>query len=122
MAPKELNAEVVKLLNGHVNEILKMPDVVARMTTLALVPVGGADTVSARSEMSVAAITQVSTPAGAAYEVPHSSIMTGIAKGRSSQSAGAPHCHCCIRKSPSASSAANGECHTPRRHTMPCVR
>ena len=48
MAPKGLNAEVVKLLNGHVNEILKMPDVVARMTTLALVPVGGEPAALAR--------------------------------------------------------------------------
>jgi tripartite-type tricarboxylate transporter receptor subunit TctC len=35
-------ADVVKALNGHFNEIIKMPDVMARMTTLALVPVGGA--------------------------------------------------------------------------------
>lgn len=42
MGPKGLPADIVKTLNGHFNEILKMPDVVARMTTLALVPVGGA--------------------------------------------------------------------------------
>ena len=41
MAPKGTPAEIVKTLNGHFNEILKMPDVVQRMTQLALVPVGG---------------------------------------------------------------------------------
>jgi tripartite-type tricarboxylate transporter receptor subunit TctC len=32
----------VRTLNGHFNEILKMPDVLARMNTLALIPAGGA--------------------------------------------------------------------------------
>jgi len=41
LAPKGLPAPVVTALNGHLNEILKMPDVQARMTTLALVPLGG---------------------------------------------------------------------------------
>jgi tripartite-type tricarboxylate transporter receptor subunit TctC len=41
MAPKGLSPDIVKTLNGHFNEILKMPDVITRMTTLALVPVGG---------------------------------------------------------------------------------
>ena len=41
MGPKGLPTEVVRTINSHVNEILKMPDVVARMTTLALVPAGG---------------------------------------------------------------------------------
>ncbi len=41
MGPKGLPADVVRTINSHVNEILKMPDVVARMTTLALVPAGG---------------------------------------------------------------------------------
>lgn len=41
MGPKGLNPAVVKTINAHVNEILKMPDVQQRMTTLALVPVGG---------------------------------------------------------------------------------
>ncbi len=41
MGPKGLPAEVVRTINSHVNEILKMPDVLARMTTLALVPAGG---------------------------------------------------------------------------------
>jgi tripartite-type tricarboxylate transporter receptor subunit TctC len=42
MGPKGMPADVVKALNGHFNEIIKMPDVMSRMTTLALVPVGGA--------------------------------------------------------------------------------
>ena len=41
VGPKGLPADIVATLNGHFNEILKMPDVVARMTTLALVPAGG---------------------------------------------------------------------------------
>ena len=41
VGPKGMSADIVKVLNGHMNEILKMPDVAARMTTLALVPVGG---------------------------------------------------------------------------------
>jgi tripartite-type tricarboxylate transporter receptor subunit TctC len=41
VGPKGMPAEVVATLNGHFNEILKMPDVVTRMTQLALVPTGG---------------------------------------------------------------------------------
>jgi tripartite-type tricarboxylate transporter receptor subunit TctC len=41
MAPKGVSPAIVAVINGHVNEILKMPDVQQRMTTLALVPVGG---------------------------------------------------------------------------------
>ncbi len=41
VGPKGMSPDVVRVLNGHMNEILKMPDVLARMTTLALVPVGG---------------------------------------------------------------------------------
>ena len=41
LGPKGMPADVVKTLNGHLNEILKMPDVVSRMTALALLPVGG---------------------------------------------------------------------------------
>ena len=48
MGPKGLPADVVKTLNTHVNEILKMPDVLARMTTLALVPAGGEPAALAR--------------------------------------------------------------------------
>ncbi|MBL8376836.1 MAG: tripartite tricarboxylate transporter substrate binding protein [Burkholderiales bacterium] len=48
MGPKGLPADVVRTINGHVNEILKMPDVLARMTTLALVPAGGVPDALAR--------------------------------------------------------------------------
>ncbi len=48
MGPKGLSADVVKVINGHMNEILKMPDVLARMTTLALLPVGGEPAALAR--------------------------------------------------------------------------
>lgn len=41
MGPKGMPADVVKALNGHLNEILKMPDVLARMKTIAVLPVGG---------------------------------------------------------------------------------
>jgi tripartite-type tricarboxylate transporter receptor subunit TctC len=41
LAPKNLSPEIVRMLNGHVNEILKQPDVVARMATIAVTPVGG---------------------------------------------------------------------------------
>ncbi|MGO4332279.1 Bug family tripartite tricarboxylate transporter substrate binding protein [Cupriavidus sp. 2TAF22] len=41
LAPKGLPPELVKTLNAHVNDILKMPDVVARMATIAVTPVGG---------------------------------------------------------------------------------
>ena len=42
MAPKGTPAAVVKLLNSHLNDILKMPDVVEKMATFGAVPVGGA--------------------------------------------------------------------------------
>ena len=41
LSPKGLPVDVVKALNGHFNEILKMADVQGRMTALALLPVGG---------------------------------------------------------------------------------
>lgn len=41
MGPKGMPADLVQLLNRHVNEILKMPDVIARMDGVALTPVGG---------------------------------------------------------------------------------
>ncbi len=41
MGPKGMPADVVRTLNGHFNEIIKMPDVAARMTALALIPAGG---------------------------------------------------------------------------------
>jgi tripartite-type tricarboxylate transporter receptor subunit TctC len=39
--PRNLPPEIVKTLNGHFNEILKMPDVAARMAVLGATPVGG---------------------------------------------------------------------------------
>ncbi|MCY1261918.1 hypothetical protein D9M68_106750 [compost metagenome] len=39
--PKGMPPSVVKILNENLNEILKMPDVVARMSTLGAVPIGG---------------------------------------------------------------------------------
>lgn len=41
LGPKGMPADLVKLLNNHCNEILRMPDVVARMTALSASPVGG---------------------------------------------------------------------------------
>ncbi len=41
VGPKGMPVDLVKLLNGHFNEIMKMPDVQARLTSLAVVPVGG---------------------------------------------------------------------------------
>ncbi|CAA2104051.1 hypothetical protein VVAX_02571 [Variovorax paradoxus] len=39
--PRNLPAETVKTLNGHFNEILRMPDIGARMAVLGTTPVGG---------------------------------------------------------------------------------
>ena len=52
VGPKGMSADVVRVLNGHMNEILKMPDVVTRMTNLALVPVGGEPAAVARAVVS----------------------------------------------------------------------
>ena len=41
MGPKGMSPELVKLLNTHVAEILKMPDVVSRMASIATTPTGG---------------------------------------------------------------------------------
>ena len=41
MGPKSMPADVVKTLNTAMNEILKMPDVAAKMTGLATIVVGG---------------------------------------------------------------------------------
>jgi tripartite-type tricarboxylate transporter receptor subunit TctC len=41
MGPKGLPPEIVKTLNAHMNEILKMPDVVAKMKVFGAVPAGG---------------------------------------------------------------------------------
>jgi tripartite-type tricarboxylate transporter receptor subunit TctC len=39
--PKGLPPEIVKTLNGHMNEILKMPEVVSKMAVLGALPLGG---------------------------------------------------------------------------------
>jgi tripartite-type tricarboxylate transporter receptor subunit TctC len=41
MAPKGLSPEIQKTLNTHMNEILKMPDVVAKMKVFGALPAGG---------------------------------------------------------------------------------
>ena len=41
VGPKGMSPDIVKTLNTHFNEIIKMPDVVTRMTALALIPAGG---------------------------------------------------------------------------------
>ncbi|MEM5431466.1 tripartite tricarboxylate transporter substrate binding protein [Cupriavidus oxalaticus] len=41
LGPKNMPADVVRTLNSHINEILKMPDVVSRMATIAVTPAGG---------------------------------------------------------------------------------
>ena len=41
MAPKGTPAAVIALLNGHLNEILKMPDVVEKMAVFGARPAGG---------------------------------------------------------------------------------
>ncbi len=47
--PKNMPADVVKTLNGHINEILKMPDVVSKMAVLGALPLGGAPDVLAKT-------------------------------------------------------------------------
>lgn len=41
LGPKGMPSETVRLLNTHCNEILKMPDIIAKMTTSAIAPAGG---------------------------------------------------------------------------------
>lgn len=41
LGPKGMPPELVRTLNGHINEILKMPDVVSRMATIAVTPASG---------------------------------------------------------------------------------
>lgn len=48
-APKGTPKEVVRLLNEHLNEILKMPDVVKKMATFGALPAGGAPEVLGRT-------------------------------------------------------------------------
>ncbi|GAA4328204.1 tripartite tricarboxylate transporter substrate binding protein [Variovorax defluvii] len=48
-APKGTPADLVRLLNGHLNEILKSPEVVAKLATFGALPVGGAPEVLAKT-------------------------------------------------------------------------
>jgi tripartite-type tricarboxylate transporter receptor subunit TctC len=41
LGPKGLPADIAQKLNSHFNEILKMPDVVAKMNALGIEPIGG---------------------------------------------------------------------------------
>ena len=45
MAPKGTPADVVKLLNEQLNEIVRLPDIAEKMATFGAVPVGGAPAV-----------------------------------------------------------------------------
>ncbi len=46
--PRGMPPELVRTLNAHLNEIMKLPDVQARMQTMTLVPAGGAPEALAR--------------------------------------------------------------------------
>jgi tripartite-type tricarboxylate transporter receptor subunit TctC len=48
LGPKGMPADIVKTLNAHFNEILKMPDVMARMNSLGIEPIGGDGAVLAK--------------------------------------------------------------------------
>ncbi|WP_077000409.1 tripartite tricarboxylate transporter substrate binding protein [Variovorax sp. KK3] len=48
-APKGTPADVVRLLNSHLNEIVKSPEVVAKLATFGALPVGGAPEVLAKT-------------------------------------------------------------------------
>jgi tripartite-type tricarboxylate transporter receptor subunit TctC len=48
LGPKGLPPEITARLNGLMNEILKMPDVVQKMNALGIEPVGGEPAVLAR--------------------------------------------------------------------------
>ena len=50
--PKGMPPEIVKTLNGHFNEILKMPDVISRMATFGSLPLGGAPETLAKTNAS----------------------------------------------------------------------
>ncbi|MDB5963674.1 MAG: tripartite tricarboxylate transporter substrate binding protein [Polaromonas sp.] len=51
-APKGTPADVVKLLNGHLNEIVRMPEVVEKLATFGALPVGGSPDVLAKTNAS----------------------------------------------------------------------
>ena len=48
LGPKGMPADVVRSLNSHLNEVLKMPDVMARMAALGIEPIGGEPAVLSR--------------------------------------------------------------------------
>lgn len=48
-APKGTPADVVRMLNGHINDILKLPEVVERLASFGALPVGGAPEVLAKT-------------------------------------------------------------------------
>ena len=48
LGPKGMAPEIVRTLNTHMNEVLKMPDIMARMATLGIEPIGGEPAVLAR--------------------------------------------------------------------------
>lgn len=48
LGPKGMPVELVQALNRHFNEVLKMPDVQARMAALGIEPIGGAPSVLAQ--------------------------------------------------------------------------
>ena len=41
LGPKGLSPDIARTLNSHINEILKMPDVIAKMNALGIEPIGG---------------------------------------------------------------------------------
>jgi tripartite-type tricarboxylate transporter receptor subunit TctC len=51
-APKGTPREVVTLLNGHLNEIVKMPDVVEKLAVFGALPAGGSPDVLAKTNAS----------------------------------------------------------------------
>ena len=48
LGPKGLPADIVRTINSHFNEVLKMPDIAARMAQLGIEPIGGDPSVLAR--------------------------------------------------------------------------
>ena len=48
LGPKGLPADIVRTLNAHFNDILKMPDVQAKMASLGIEPIGGDGAVLAK--------------------------------------------------------------------------
>ena len=48
LGPRGLPADIVRTINAHFNEVLKMPDIAARMAQLGIEPIGGDPAVLAR--------------------------------------------------------------------------